>query len=34
VPCGMDLCDPGEVCCDARCGSCAEAGQCPEEPCR
>lgn len=34
VPCGMDLCDPGEVCCDARCGECAQAGECPEEPCR
>lgn len=33
VPCGMDLCDPGEVCCDARCGECAPMGQCPETPC-
>jgi cytoskeletal protein RodZ len=33
VPCGMDLCDPGEICCDARCGQCAPAGQCPEEAC-
>ncbi len=33
VPCGMDLCDPGEVCCDARCGECAPSGECPEEPC-
>lgn len=34
VPCGMDLCDPGDICCDPRCGACAEAGECPEEPCR
>lgn len=34
VPCGMDLCDPGEVCCDARCGECARAGECPAEPCQ
>jgi hypothetical protein len=34
VPCGMDLCDPGEVCCDARCGECARYGECPEEPCK
>lgn len=33
VPCGMDLCDPGEVCCDARCGVCARAGECSEQPC-
>lgn len=34
VACGMDLCDPGEICCDAHCGECARAGECPEEPCR
>lgn len=33
VPCGMDLCDSGEVCCDPRCGACARAGECPEDPC-
>jgi len=33
VPCGMDLCDPGEVCCDARCGVCARAGECSAQLC-
>lgn len=33
VPCGMDLCASGDVCCDPRCGACARAGECPEEPC-